>query len=98
MNKNLLFLLLSIGVVVSADTQKVCGKDKVACKNTVKQPCKCYCSDGCGPRQPKSDDDPQYIEDDPNGNYCYCKPRDVENYEPNQCRVKDAARRSGKEK
>ncbi len=54
-----------------------CGKDEASCKD-LKNPCRCFCAFKPGPRDKVSDDKPIYIEDDPEGNYCYCKERDIE--------------------
>lgn len=98
MTRNLLFVLLSMSAFTVLNAKEVCGNDKAACQN-LSNSCKCYCSDGCGPREKKRGDHPDpdkpvFVEDDPNGNYCYCKQRDLDNYKPNQCKVKDAARKA----
>jgi hypothetical protein len=41
--------------------------------------CKCWCSHKCGPRDKEPEDSPVYVNDDKYGNYCYCKPWDLEN-------------------
>ena len=75
-------------------TQKVCtDKQGVAC-NTHKacindESCQCYCSKECGMRDKKDDDRPVWVENDPNGKYCYCKQWDLDNYEMRDCPQKD---------
>ncbi len=41
--------------------------------------CKCWCSHKCGPRDKEADDKPVYDNNDPNGNFCYCKQWDMDN-------------------
>jgi hypothetical protein len=42
---------------------------------------KCYCSGICAVRDVTSEDNPVYVENDPNGNYYYCKQWDIDAYE-----------------
>lgn len=42
--------------------------------------CQCYCSGIGGFRDKVKEDEPVYIENDPNGVHCYCKPWDLEKY------------------
>lgn len=48
--------------------------------------CQCWCSHKCGPRDKEEDDNPVYVNDDPYGNYCYCKQWDLDNV--GRCQVK----------
>lgn len=44
-------------------------------------PCKCYCSHECDPRDKKPEEDsPVFVADDPDGKYCYCKQWDLDNF------------------
>lgn len=52
-----------------------------ACIND--QNCKCWCSVQCGWRKKTANDSPIYIENDPNGKYCYCAQRDIDLYDGN---------------
>lgn len=45
------------------------------------QNCQCYCSVKCGFREKRPDDAPVFLENDPYGNYCYCKAWDRDNVE-----------------
>lgn len=83
-------LLLSMCVVFGM--QQVEAKKKKAAKIcTTEQSCvndtncQCYCSVGCGFRDKNKNDRPIYVENDPNGKHCYCKPWDYENYNMRQC-------------
>ncbi len=52
--------------------------------------CLCYSSDECTFRKKnQSTDHPVFIDDDPYGNYCYCNRRDYENFQKNQCKLKE---------
>lgn len=53
-----------------------CGKDEVACKD-LNNSCRCFCAFKPGPRDKAADDKPIFIENDPEGNHCYCKERDI---------------------
>ena len=55
--------------------------------SNVKSSCQCYCSVKCGPREKEKDDRPVYVENDPNGKYCYCKQWDLDNYSVNECAI-----------
>ncbi len=71
------------------NTKKICP-NKSECQNVYNKKCKCYCSHECGPREKRADEDnPVYVENDPYGNYCYCKPWDQENV--NRCMKKPTA-------
>ena len=56
-------------------------KSKEACLNDPK--CECWCSQKCGYRKKHAGDNPIYVENDPNGKYCYCKQWDYDNYKAN---------------
>lgn len=45
-------------------------------------PCRCYCSDKCGPRDSRPDDTP-FV--DPQTGLCFCKQRDLNNFVPHGC-------------
>lgn len=55
----------------------------------MKNGCKCWCSHKCGPREKEEDDSPVYVNDDKNGNFCYCKQWDLDNV--GRCKVKPKA-------
>lgn len=52
----------------------------------MKNGCMCWCSHKCGPREKEDDDSPVYVNDDKNGNFCYCKQWDLDNV--GRCAVK----------
>jgi len=82
--------LLSCSALMS--TVEFCGKQSKAVCQDRKNCDKCYCSFKCGPRDKKPDDTLIWIEDDPNGIYCYCKQRDVDYFKKNGCDIKEATR------
>ncbi len=49
--------------------------------------CPCWCSVICEYRDKKDDDRPVFVDNDPNGKFCYCKAWDKENYKERQCDV-----------
>lgn len=71
----MVFTMLSIGLVNTAPT---CRTEK-SCVNNPK--CQCYCSVKCGFRDKVEEDSPVWVENDPNGKYCYCKEWDLNHYE-----------------
>ena len=80
--KQILFLsILSVSVIAHGGmiSQPECSANKKGCQD-LNSPCQCYCSVKCGPRLKKSDDKPVYVENDPEGHYCYCKQWDLDNY------------------
>lgn len=81
---------LTAGYTMSRKRHKIknpCTSEK-NCTN-MKNNCQCYCSVKCGFRDKTSDDRPVYVQDDPNGKYCYCKQWDLDNYKSNECDVID---------
>lgn len=54
-----------------------CTTEKNCIKN---QNCQCYCSEKGSFRDKVADDKPAYVENDPNGVYCYCKQWDLDKY------------------
>jgi hypothetical protein len=90
--KNFCIALLSALTITAyavTDAKKtVCGANKKNCKD-LRNSCQCYCSKKCGPRDKKPDDKPVYVENDPAGNYCYCKQWDLDNYKSRGCDVQD---------
>jgi hypothetical protein len=42
--------------------------------------CTCYCSEEGGPRKKKRDDNPIFVPNDANGQFCYCNKWDLDNY------------------
>lgn len=83
----LLFLLISIVSFSILTAEDAICPTQQNCKN-LNNPCKCYCSHKCGPRDKKADDRPIWIENDPEGNFCYCKQWDLDNYKK-RCAVKN---------
>lgn len=90
MSKKYLFLLACgvafCGVAVGFIRKKnkaaaVACNDKKSCVGN--KDCQCYCSKKCGFRDKTDDDREVYVENDPNGKYCYCKQWDLDNYEIN---------------
>ena len=80
--KNILFLL--VAVLFSAcgnNEQKNPCNTKESCLSDPN--CQCWCSQICGYRKKVKRDSPVYVEDDPNGKFCYCKQWDVDHYEEN---------------
>lgn len=45
--------------------------------------CRCWCSQICKFRKKNKTDHPTYVENDPNGKFCYCKQWDIDHYEEN---------------
>ena len=96
MSKKFFYLLLawlvSCGVVGGVMRHKrnqkasACNTHK-ACIND--ETCQCYCSYVCGFRDKTPDDRPVYVENDPNGKYCYCKQWDLDNYDMRECPDKE---------
>lgn len=80
-SKGMIVSLLMMSLLGScANTSNRCGT-KEACREDAK--CKCWCSQGCGFRSKLPEDHPKYIENDPNGKFCYCKQWDVDYYQDN---------------
>lgn len=77
-----LLILLALTACGTAEKKnlKPCSS-KEACLNDPN--CLCWCSQICNFRKKTSDDHPVYIENDPNGKYCYCKQWDYDNYKAN---------------
>lgn len=92
LKQSLLFLLIAACCGTAAAVVDFCGKSsKAVCQDRTNCD-KCYCSFKCGPRDKKPDDTLIWIEDDPNGIYCYCKQRDVDYFKKNGCDIKEATR------
>ncbi len=84
MLKRELFLLLATVVLAgcsggSQPTHNCTTKDQ--CFND--KNCQCWCSVKCGYRKKTANDSPLYIENDPNGKFCYCQQRDIDLYDQN---------------
>lgn len=86
-----LFVLISLSACSTTDNNKKvtdnnkkvinpCGS-KQACLNDPN--CQCWCSQLCGWRKKTSEDRPIYVENDPNGKFCYCKQWDYDHYKDN---------------
>lgn len=67
-----------------------CGGDKgqhcrcVTKEECLNEPnCLCWCSQVCNWRKKTAEDHPIYVENDPNGKFCYCKQWDFDYYEDN---------------
>lgn len=87
----LLCASFAYGSAHESENKKVCGKDKKSCLSDPK--CLCYCSRICELREKKADDKPVYVENDPNGHYCYCKQWDLDNYDRQRCKIKEKKKR-----
>lgn len=76
-----LLLVLSVAFSACNGKPKITNDcpTKAACLNDPN--CKCWCSVQCDYRKKTADDNPVYVENDPNGKYCYCKQWDLDNYE-----------------
>jgi hypothetical protein len=70
-----LFLLLA-GCEMTSKPQ---CKTREACLND--PDCMCWCSVECSYRKKNASDRPIYVENDPNGKYCYCKQWDYDHYQ-----------------
>jgi len=85
LEKKMIFLLplLLAALLSGCDLVATKGKCKTkeACLNDAK--CQCWCSQKCGYRKKTTSDNPIYIENDPNGKFCYCKQWDLDLYEDN---------------
>lgn len=89
-NKYLLLVLVALSINSTVESRQqsagFCGKSKRNCKD-LNNPCQCYCSWKCGPRDKQPDDKPVYVENDPAGIYCYCKQRDLDHYYSRGCHL-----------
>jgi hypothetical protein len=72
------FLLSSCG---SGQPERSQCQSKDECLNDPKR--LCWCSQICKWRKKTASDHPVYIENDPNGKFCYCKKWDYDFYEDN---------------
>lgn len=87
--KALLFLSLLCMAPLQAGYKKrhkhveVCGNNEARCKD-LNDSCQCYCAYKPGPRDKAPDDNPIFIENDPDEIYCYCKQRDIDKHRENQ--------------
>jgi len=77
----ILFGISILGLFGSENAQSkkqlgVCEKEE--CKQNSE--CLCFCSRSCSFRKKRAEDYPVYVENDPRGIYCYCKPSDVDMY------------------
>lgn len=71
----------SLSECASKKSKKPRCKTEKSCIND--NSCECYCSRKCGFREKEENDQPVYVENDPNGKYCYCKQWDLDNYKEN---------------
>lgn len=78
--KNVSFLIVMI-MLSACDGRGFRCKTREACVNNSK--CQCWCSQKCGFRKKEASDNPLYVENDPNGKFCYCKQWDLDLYEDN---------------
>jgi hypothetical protein len=84
-NRGILFFLLLLAALTGCNgmakpEQKHCTT-KEQCLND--PDCLCWCSQICNWRKKTASDNPVYIENDPNGKFCYCKQWDYDYYEDN---------------
>lgn len=92
LKRSVLLLLVSMSCGMAQGVVDFCGKKSKAVCQDRKSCTKCYCAFKCGPRDKKPDDTLIYIENDPNGIFCYCKQRDIDYYKKNGCDIKEATR------
>lgn len=79
-NKTILMVLLACAASQTLDLQAICQTES----SCISDPnCQCYCSVVCNFRAKNASDSPLYLENDPAGIKCYCKPWDYENYTNN---------------
>lgn len=84
MKRNLFLSIAAVSLfTVSINAARIKSEAEYRASN------KCYCSGICGFRDRRPDDNPVYVENDPNGNYYYCKQWDIDNYEKNGCDLKN---------
>ncbi len=81
------FLIFFIAAI-SLCTLNVEARKRITSQEECSASNQCYCSGICGFRDRRPDDNPVYVENDPYGNYCYCKPWDLEKYEE-RCKLKN---------
>lgn len=96
MFKYALLMLFAVSMNGTLDAREAakkpfCGKNKRGCQD-LNNPCQCYCSWECGPRDKTPDDKPVYVENDPAGIYCYCKQRDLDHYYSRGCHLDNEQR------
>ena len=77
----LLILIAIVGFALKSNNASL-GNLFSATRSSGTLPCKCYCSDKCGPRDRKASDTPFT---DAETGLCFCAPRDKANYIPNGC-------------
>lgn len=72
-------MLVGAGVYAKRDRSRrsKCATEQSCLEN---KQCQCYCSGIADFRDKVKEDRPVYIENDPNGVHCYCKPWDLEKY------------------
>lgn len=84
MKNNITFLLLLTialcGCQNNGERQNKCSIKKECLSNT---DCLCWCSQICNYRRKIAEDKPIYVENDPNGKFCYCKQWDLDYYKDN---------------
>lgn len=60
------------------------GKQCITREPCVSDPnCMCWCSQICEYRKKTSEDNPKFVDNDPNGKFCYCKQWDYDNFKDN---------------
>jgi hypothetical protein len=57
--------------------ERSCGNDKQRCQER-NNTCQCYCAYKPGPRDKTAEDTLIFVENDPEGHYCYCRQRDID--------------------
>lgn len=80
MLKNYIVLLLvsiTLPLVAEKKSQNRTPRTPAQCRDSRYQ---CYCSRICEWRDKGEDDEPVWVENDPAGIHCYCKPWDRDNY------------------
>ncbi|MBI2774868.1 hypothetical protein HYX58_02590 [Candidatus Dependentiae bacterium] len=77
--KKFAFLLL-FAVVAFGQVDAFPSKRKHFSREQCETSNECYCSQKGDFRQRHADDNPVYVENDPNGVFCYCKQWDLDNF------------------
>lgn len=77
--KLLVFIMSFCGLLEGATPSAPPCNTPAKCSD-LNNACQCYCSRKCGPRNKTPEDKPVWVENDPYGNFCYCKQWDLDNF------------------